>query len=69
MMDPEKLGKVKKSRNILIGAVVFAFLCYLFAVFFLPWGWAIYIFLPLGGLVITYYLVKIQKRIKELEEH
>ena len=68
VMTPEKLQKAKKSRNILIAATAFMFICYFFAVFLIRWGWAIYSLLPIGGSVIGYYLVKIQKRIKELEK-
>ncbi|GHA26373.1 hypothetical protein GCM10007103_04670 [Salinimicrobium marinum] len=67
-MTPGQLQKAKKSRNILIGATAFAFICYLFAVFFILWGWALYSPLLVGGIFISYNLVKIQKRIKELEE-
>ena len=67
-MTPEQLQKAKKSRNFLIAATAFAFLSYLFAVFFIPWGWAIYSLVPLGGIVICYNLLKLQKRIKELEK-
>ncbi len=67
-MSPEQIKKAKKSRNILIAATVFSFCCYFFAVFFIPWGWLIYSPLPLAGLFISYYLVKIQKRIKELQD-
>ena len=67
-MTPEQLQKVKKSRNILIATAVFAFSSYFFAVFFIPWGWAIYSLLLLGGFFICHNLLKIQKRIKELEE-
>jgi hypothetical protein len=67
-MTPENLQKAKKSRNILIAATAFMFICYFFAVFFIRWGWAIYSLLPVGGSVIGYNLLKLHKRIKELEE-
>ncbi|MCY2686021.1 hypothetical protein [Salinimicrobium sp. TH3] len=68
-MTPEQLQKAKKARNILIAAAVFAFVCYGFAMIFIPWGWAIYSLLLLSGIVIVYNLIKIQKRIKEIEDN